>query len=226
MSQESRELPGMIPLQHERVDQEESLQRARSFADLLNRRRTVRTFSPDPVPIELLRQVVRAAGTAPSGAHKQPWTFVLVTDPELKRKIREGAEEEERKNYGGRMSEEWLEDLAVFRTDAEKEYLEVAPALLVLFAQSYGLDEKGERQKHYYVQESVGIACGMLIAAAHNAGLATLTHTPSPMRFLAEILERPENERAWLLIPIGYPAEGTVVPDLQRKELGEILVER
>ena len=178
------------------------------------------------MPIELLREVVRAAGTAPSGAHKQPWTFVLVTDSELKRKIREGAEEEERKNYGGRMSEEWLEDLAVFRTNAEKEYLEIAPALIVLFAQSYGVNQEGEREKHYYVQESVGIACGMLIAAAHNAGLATLTHTPSPMRFLAEILERPENERAWLLIPIGYPAEETVVPDLQRKELGDILVER
>ena len=217
---------GMIPLQFERLEEEESLRRSREFAALLSKRRTVRTFSPDPVPIEVLREVIRAAGTAPSGAHKQPWTFVLVSDPEVKRKIRKGAEEEERKNYGGRMSEEWLEDLAIFGTDAEKEYLEIAPALIVLFAQSYGLSSDGERRKHYYVQESVGIACGMLIAAAHNAGLATLTHTPSPMRFLAEILERPENERAWLLIPIGYPAEGTVVPDISRKDLSEILVER
>ncbi len=217
---------GMIPLQFERLEEEESLRRSREFAALLSKRRTVRTFSPDPVPIEVLREVIRAAGTAPSGAHKQPWTFVLVSDPEVKRKIRKGAEEEERKNYGGRMSEEWLEDLAIFGTDAEKEYLEIAPALIVLFAQSYGLSSDGERRKHYYVQESVGIACGILIAAAHNAGLATLTHTPSPMRFLAEILERPENERAWLLIPIGYPAEGTVVPDISRKDLSEILVER
>ena len=216
----------MIPLSFERLGDEESLRRSREFAALMAKRRTVRTFSPEAVPIEVLREVVRAAGTAPSGAHKQPWTFVLVTDPDLKRKIREGAEEEERKNYGGRMSEEWLEDLRIFGTDAEKEYLEIAPALIVLFAQSYGVGPDGERKKHYYVQESVGIACGMLIAAAHNAGLATLTHTPSPMRFLAEILERPENERAWLLIPIGYPAEGTIVPDIRRKELEEILVER
>lgn len=222
----SEEKMGMIPLRFERLDQEESLRRSREFADLLSRRRTVRTFSPDPVPIEVLREVVRAAGTAPSGAHKQPWTFVLVSDPEVKRQIREGAEEEERKNYGGRMSQEWLEDLAIFGTDAEKKYLEIAPALIVLFAQSYGIGPDGERRKHYYVQESVGIACGMLIAAAHNAGLATLTHTPSPMRFLAEILERPENERAWLLIPIGYPAEGTMVPDIRRKVLDDILVER
>ncbi len=216
----------MIRLEYQRPSGEESLAAARAFAERMNRRRTVRQFSPDPVDPEVLREVVRTAGTAPSGAHKQPWTFVVVTDPELKRKIREGAEEEERKNYGGRMSEEWLEDLAVFRTDAVKEYLEIAPALIVVFAQSYGLGPDGEHRKHYYVQESVGIACGLLIAAAHNAGLATLTHTPSPMRFLSQILDRPENERPYLLIPIGYPAEGAEVPDLGRKGVEEIVVWR
>jgi len=216
----------MVPLDYRRPEPEESLTRAREFADRMNRRRTVRQFSDDPVDPEVLRAVIRTAGTAPSGAHRQPWTFVVVTDPELKREIREGAEEEERKNYGGRMSREWIEDLAVFRTDAVKEYLEVAPALIVVFAQSYGLGPDGRRVKHYYVQESVGIACGLLIAAAHNAGLATLTHTPSPMRFLSQILDRPENERPYLLIPIGYPADGAMVPDIERKEVGDFLVWR
>lgn len=220
------DLPPMVPLDFERLEPQESLRRAREFARLMGRRRTVRQFSSDPVDPEIIREIVRTAATAPSGAHKQPWTFIVVTDPALKREIREGAEEEERRNYAGRMSEEWLEDLALFRTDAVKEYLEVAPALIVVFARSYGVGPEGEKQKHYYVQESVGIACGMLIAAAHNAGLATLTHTPSPMKFLSRILGRPGNERPYLLIPIGYPAEGAEVPDIERKGLEEVMVER
>jgi nitroreductase len=221
-----KNLPPMVPLDYRRPETKESLERALEFAERMNRRRTVRQFSDESVDPEIIREVIRTAGTAPSGANMQPWTFVVVTDPELKREIREGAEEEERKNYGGRMSDEWLADLAMFRTDAVKEYLEIAPALIVVFAQSYGISPDGRRLKHYYVQESVGISCGLLIAAAHNAGLATLTHTPSPMRFLSRILDRPENERPFLLIPIGYPAKDAVVPDIERKGVEEILVVR
>ena len=216
---------GMIPLDFERRSTEEARSRSDEFYRLMNRRRTVRQFSDEPVDIEVLRNVVRTAGTAPSGAHKQPWTFALVTDAATKQEIREGAEEEERRNYGGRMSEEWLADLAIFETDADKSYIERVPALIVPFAQSYGIDDDGARSKHYYVQESIGIACGMLIAAAHNAGLATLTHTPSPMKFLGSILGRPENERPYLLIAVGYPAVGAIVPDIERKGIDEFLVE-
>jgi len=190
---------------------------------MLARRRSVRQFSSEPVAREVLLECIRAAATAPSGAHKQPWTFVLVTDPETKRSIREGAEAEERAFYGGRAPQSWLRDLQPFGTDAEKPFLETAPALIVVFAQKHG-PESGDR--HYYVNESVGIAVGFLLAALHHAGLATLTHTPSPMRFLREILERPAHERPFLLIPVGYPAEGCRVPDLERKSLEEVLVER
>ncbi|MGE3801512.1 MAG: nitroreductase family protein [Candidatus Kapaibacterium sp.] len=217
-------LPPMIPLDFRRYETEEGLKRVTDLSDDLCRRRTVRQFSADPVDPAIIREILRAANSAPSGANKQPWTFVVVSDPDLKRQIREGAEEEERKNYGGRMSDEWLQDLRQFRTDSNKEYLETVPYLVVVFAQSYGLDREGNREKHYYVQESVGIACGMLIAAAHRSGLATLTHTPSPMGFLARILDRPENERPFLLIPLGYPAFDAEVPDLPKKMVEDVTV--
>lgn len=215
-----------IPLDHERLSEDEMLRRSREFAATADRRRSVRVFAPDPVPIEVLEECVRAAGTAPSGAHKQPWTFVLVTDPDIKTQIRAAAEEEERENYGGRMNEEWLEDLRPFGTDEHKPFLEVAPALIVVFRQAWERRPDGQRGQNYYTQESVGIASGMLLAALNHAGLVTLTHTPSPMGFLGKVLERPENEKAFLLIPVGFPAEGCTVPDLARKSLDEILVRR
>ncbi len=216
----------MIPLAHERLGDAEMLERARQFAATADRRRSVRTFSPDPVPLDVLEACVSAAGTAPSGAHKQPWTFVIVTDPALKSEIRQAAEEEERENYSGRMNEEWLDDLRPFGTDASKPFLEIAPALIVVFRQAWELRPDGKRGQNYYTQESVGIASGMLLAALNHAGLATLTHTPSPMGFLGSVLDRPENEKAFLLVPVGFPSDGCLVPDLQRKGLEEILVKR
>ncbi len=211
-----------VPLDFQRREPEEMRSRARAFYELLDRRRSVRAFSDEPVPLEVLQDAIRAAGTAPSGAHMQPWHFALVTDPELKRQIREAAEAEERETYANRMSDEWRRALAPLGTDANKPFLETVPALIVVFRVDYAIDEAGQRTKHYYVQESVGIATGMLIAALHNAGLATLTHTPSPMHFLQTILGRPKNERAYLLLPVGYPAEGCRVPELARKPLSEI----
>jgi len=192
---------------------------ARAFYETMRTRRSVRMFSPRPVPRETIDWIVRAAGTAPSGANKQPWRFVCVQDPALKRRIRLGAEEEEREFYTRRASKRWLEDLAPLGTDANKEYLEVAPWLIVVM-RLHG--------RVYYGMESVGIALGLLLAAAHHAGLATLTHTPSPMAFLGEILGRPASERPFALVPVGYPAEGCVVPEaaLERKPLGEIMVVR
>jgi len=201
-------------------------ERATAFYDLMIRRRSVRDFSSDPVPRDVVETAILTAGTAPSGAHQQPWTFVLVGDRETKRRIRLAAEEEERTNYlDGRMPEDWQEEIARLGTSWRKPYLEKAPWLVVLFEQRYGVGEDGERSKHYYVKESVGIAAGIFIAALHNAGLATLTHTPSPMAFLTKLLDRPANERPFILFPVGYPAEGTVVPDLERKTLDEIRVE-
>lgn len=213
-----------VPLPFERLPEAEMRRRAEAFAAELGRRRSVRHFAPDPVSAAVLEACVRAAATAPSGAHKQPWTFAVVTDPALKRRIRTAAEAEERENYGGRMNEEWRRDLAPLGTDADKPFLELAPALLVVFRQAWEERPDGTRGQHYYTQESVGIACGFLLAALHHAGLATLTHTPSPMGFLAELLERPPNEKAFLLIPVGYPAEGCRVPDLRRKPLADVLV--
>ena len=199
--------------------------RATSLYTCLDARRSVRFFSDEPVPLEVLRTAIHTAGTAPSGAHKQPWTFALVTDPKLKREIRIAAEAEERETYDHRMSDEWRAALAPIGTDAQKPFLERVPALIVVFRKDYDLDEDGERSKNYYVQESVGIATGMLLAALHHAGLGTLTHTPSPMNFLAKVLGRPANERPYLLIPVGYPAETCTVPDFERKPLSQILVE-
>ncbi|MBA3972994.1 MAG: nitroreductase family protein [Candidatus Solibacter sp.] len=185
-------------------------------------RRSVRDFSAEPVAVELIESAVRTAASAPSGANQQPWRFVVVSDPEIKRRIREAAEAEEKENYERRFPDEWLEALEPFGTDWRKPFLETAPYLIVVFRIDYGLD--GERKiKHYYVQESVGIACGFLLAALHVAGLATLTHTPSPMGFLTEILDRPKNERPFLLIPVGYPAPEAEVPILAKKPIEDVL---
>lgn len=213
-----------VQIEFERYAPDEMLARARALRENLARRRSVRFFSPDPIPDGVLDECVRAAGTAPSGANMQPWTFCVVRDPELKHKIREAAEEEERENYGRRMTDEWLEALAPLGTDEHKPFLDIAPALIIVFRQVRGGEDEGGRQ-HYYTQESVGIASGMLLAALHNAGLATLTHTPSPMGFLERILERPAHERAYLLIPVGYPADDCTVPVITKKPLEEIRIE-
>lgn len=200
--------------------------RAETFFEEMDARRSVRDFSDRPVPRALIERAIATASTAPSGAHMQPWTFVAVSDPDLKRQIREAAEAEERESYDGRMSDEWLEALAPLGTDWRKPFLETAPWIVVLFAQRTGLRPDGSKRKHYYVQESCGIAAGFFIAALHHMGLATLTHTPSPMRFLSDLLERPPNEAATILFPVGYPAEDAAVPDLTRKGLDEVAVWR
>lgn len=191
----------------------------------MKQRRSVRTFTDEPVPRQLIDMAIETASTAPSGAHMQPWTFVVVGDPDTKRAIREAAEAEEKKNYAGRMNEEWRDALAHLGTHWQKGYLETAPWLVVVFEQRYGLDESGNRRHHYYVKESVGIACGLFIAALHNMGLATLTHTPSPMAFLTKLLERPANERPFVLFPVGYPTDNAQVPALERKPMSEVIVE-
>lgn len=201
---------------------EEMKARAKAFRQELQRRRSVRDFSKRPVDREVIEECLRAAGTAPSGANMQPWHFVVVSDPALKREIREAAEEEERAFYEHRAPQEWLEALEPLGTDDDKAFLERAPYLIAIFAESYGLGPDGEKIKHYYTSESVGIATGMLITALHHAGLATLTHTPSPMNFLGEILKRPSNERPFLLLVVGYPAEDATVPDIDKKPLEEI----
>lgn len=212
------------PLAFERLAPDEMRRRARAFYEDIDRRRSVRHFSDDPVPDEVLDDCIRAAGSAPSGAHRQPWTFCIVRDPALKRRIREAAEEEERELYQHRITGEWRDALEPLGTDEHKPFLETCPALLVVLRHVHGVTDEGEKQTNYYTQESVGIASGFLLVALHRAGLATLTHTPSPMAFLAEILERPSYEKPFLLIPVGYPAEGCEVPDLVRKPLDEIRV--
>ena len=196
--------------------------RADALTHEMRARRSVRHFSDAPIPLDVVRRCIELAAQAPSGANKQPWTFALVTDPETKARIREGAEAEERAFYGGRAPRRWLDDLTPLGTDADKPFLEDAPALVVVFAQSRG----PENARHYYVRESVGIASGMLLMALHLCGLATLTHTPSPMGFLGTVLGRPATEKAYLLIPVGYPADGCRVPAIERKPLSEVLVER
>ncbi|MTI87377.1 MAG: nitroreductase family protein [Balneolaceae bacterium] len=212
-----------IPLEtYQEYSEEEMKQRASDFYELVKRRRTVREFSDRPVPREVIEKCLLAAGTAPNGANKQPWHFAVVSNPEIKKKIREGAEEEEHEFYNRRAPEDWLEDLKPFGTDEHKPFLEKAPYLIGIFSQKYSLDEDGEKDKHYYVKESVGIATGILITALHNAGLATLTHTPSPMGFLNEILERPSHEKPFLLLVVGYPDENVEVPDITKKSLDVI----
>lgn len=201
---------------------EEMKQRSAEFLKLMKRRRSVRDFSDRKIPQEIIEDCLLAAGTAPNGANMQPWHFAVVSDPEIKKKIREGAEKEEYDFYHNRAPEEWIEALQPFGTDEHKPFLEKAPYLIAIFSKSYGVDDDGHKKKHYYVKESVGIATGMLITALHNAGLATLTHTPSPMGFLNEILERPGYERPFLLLVVGYPEKNVKVPAITKKELNEI----
>jgi iodotyrosine deiodinase len=214
--------PRFVPLNgYCSYPEEEMRERAADFNQEMQRRRTVRDYSSREIPLDVIEDCLRTAGSAPSGAHRQPWHFVVVTDPEVKHRIREAAEAEEIEFYRNRAPSEWLEALAPLGTDENKEYLDTAPCLIAVFAESYGLSEEGKKVKNYYSQESVGIATGMLICALHHAGLATLTHTPSPMGFLNEILGRPGNERPFLLLVVGYPAEDAKVPDLNRKSLDE-----
>lgn len=215
--------PKFIPLPgYHEYPIDEMKQRADSFYEQLRRRRTVREFSDRPVPREIIEQCVRAAATAPSGANLQPWHFVVVSDPDVKRRIREAAEEEEKEFYSRRAPQEWLAALAPLGTDEHKQFLETAPYLMAIFVERYGQLPSGAPVKHYYPKESVGIACGLLIAAIHQAGLASLTHTPSPMKFLNEILGRPTNESPFLLLVVGYPAENAMVPDITRKSLNDV----
>lgn len=212
-----------VPYAGLRYKPAEMLNRSQDFYRMMDRRRSVRAFSDREVPFELIQNIVMTASSAPSGAHKQPWTFCVVSDPTLKKEIRIAAEKEEYENYHGRMSDDWLNDLQPFGTDWHKPFLEIAPYLIVVFKRAYELVD-GEKQKNYYVNESVGLAAGFLLAAIHNAGLVSLTHTPSPMNFLQQLLQRPENERAFLLIPVGYPADEVKVPDLTRKSEAEVLI--
>ena len=224
MARNESDPPGFVSLRFERVGLSESLARARAFYRKMNDRRTTRHFSTDPVSRELIEHAIRTAGTAPSGAHQQPWTFVAVSDAELKRQMRDAAEIEERENYNGRMPPDWLAALAPLGTDEHKPHLTDAPWVVVLFRQSYGIRPDGSRQTYYYTQESCGIAAGFFIAAVHQMGLVTLTHTPSPMAFLSELLKRPPNEKAMLVMPVGYPAADARVPDLDRKPLEDVAV--
>ncbi|MEM1324439.1 MAG: nitroreductase family protein [Bacteroidota bacterium] len=206
------------------VSDQKVLQRSQDFHDQMQSRRSLRFFSDRPVDQKVIENLIMTASSAPSGAHKQPWTFCAVSDSEMKSKIREAAEKEEYISYNGRMSDEWLKDLEPFGTDWHKPFLEIAPWLIILFKKAYDLNEDGSRAKNYYVNESVGIAAGFLISAIHQAGLVTLTHTPSPMNFLQELLGRPENERPFLLLPVGHPAKDAVVPELHRKGLDGVSV--
>lgn len=214
---------GFISYNKTTYEPEEMLRRSREHFEYMNGRRTVREFSNREVPREVVEQIIMTASTAPSGAHKQPWTFCAVSNTDIKKKIRQAAEEEEYTNYHGRMSNEWLKDLEPFATDWHKPFLETAPWLIVVFRKSYD-EENGQRKTNYYVQESVGLATGFLLEAIHYAGLVALTHTPSPMNFLCEVLQRPKNEKPFLLIPIGYPKAGTQVPDIKRKPADEVIV--
>jgi len=206
------------------LTEQESVKKSLSFYDFLNSRRSVREFSSKPFSKKIIENIIKSASTAPSGAHKQPWTFCVVSNLEIKSKIRKAAEKEERESYEKRMSERWKKDLEHIGTDANKPFLEEAPYLIIVFKKAYDFDKDGNKINNYYVNESVGIASGMLITAIHHAGLVTLTHTPSPMNFLSKILNRPKNERPFLLLPVGYPKEPVYVPDLKRKTLDEIAV--
>lgn len=216
--------PPFVPLTYKRLTPDESLSNAREYYAHMDQRRTTRHFSTDPVSRELIELAIRTAGTAPSGAHQQPWTFVAVSDVALKQQMRDAAETEERAFYAGRATPEWIEALAPLGTDQHKPHLTDAPWVIVLFRQSYGFFPDGEKRTHFYTQESCGIAAGFFISAIHEMGLVCLTHTPNPMGFLAELLQRPVNEKAMLVIPVGYPAAGATVPDLARKSLDAIAV--
>ena len=209
-------------LDFKKLSKKEMLERSKSFLSEISTRRTVREFSTKTFPIEIIENCIKSAGTAPSGANKQPWSFTIVENKEVKAKIRIAAEKEEKEFYGHRATKEWLEDLNQFGTNWQKPFLETAPYLIIVFRQIYDVNESGSQRKNYYVNESVGIASGFLLAALHNAGLVTLTHTPSPMNFLGKILDRPENEKAYLLIPVGYPSDNAEVPNIKKKPFSEI----
>jgi len=213
-----------IEYSRETYNSDEMTARSASFVQWMDKRRTCRDFSDKPVPREVIENIILAASTAPSGAHKQPWTFCAVSNSEIKRQIRIAAEKEEKESYEGRMSEEWLKDLAPIGTDWQKPFLETAPFLIIAFKRSYEFENTGHKHQNYYVTESIGLACGFLLAAIHHAGLVALTHTPSPMNFLSRILKRPENEKPFLLIPVGYPADECWIPDLVRKDLKKVAV--
>jgi nitroreductase len=211
-----------VPHEHDHVDAKEGTARSREFLAHMRRRRSIRHFSQEPVPVELIENAIATAGTAPSGANQQPWTFVVVTDPLVKARIRAAAEQEEKLLYERRATQEYLDAIEPIGTDWQKPHITDAPYVIAVFEQPWGYDEDGEKRKHYYVRESVGIAVGFLLASLHAAGLATLTHSPAPMGFLSKILDRPENERPLLLIPVGYPADGATVPTLAKKPFDEI----
>jgi iodotyrosine deiodinase len=212
-----------VRLKKQEFTESEMLQRSEEFYKWADQRRSVRHFSDREVPLEVMENLIMTASTAPSGAHKQPWTFCLISNKELKSKIRQLAEEEEFKSYNGRMSEDWLKDLEPLGTDWQKEFIDVAPWIVVIMKRSYELDSEGKKLNNYYVSESVGLAAGFFLLAVHNVGLVALTHTPSPMNFISKALERPENEKPMLLIPVGFPADNAVVPDLTRKEAKEVI---
>ena len=223
MNQENNEF---IPHPSLNFSEDETKERSASYFELMNQRRSVREFSDKPVPKEVIENLIMTASSAPSGANKQPWTFCVISDPEIKKKIREAAEKEEYEGYNGRMSDTWLEDLKKFGTDWNKPFLEIAPYLIIVFKRVYEEGEgEAKKKNNYYVSESVGLACGFLLSAIHNAGLVSLTHTPSPMGFLSKVLDRPKNERPFLLIPVGYPAEDAQVPKISRKTKEDVIIE-
>lgn len=212
-----------IPYTGITYSEEVMIERSKSFYEWADTRRSVRDFSSKPVPKEVMENIIMTASAAPSGAHKQPWTFCLISNAELKSKLRALAEEEERKSYEGRMSESWIKDLEPLGTDAVKEFIDVAPWIIIVMKRPYELNEQGEKHQNYYVSESVGLASGFLLMAIHHAGLIALTHTPSPMNFIAKALNRPENERPFLLIPVGFAAENALIPDLRRKGKNDVI---
>ncbi len=213
---------GFEKLRFHKLTKNEMFKKSKEFLQIMERRRTVRDFSNNELPIEIIKNCIKTAITAPSGANKQPWHFVIIKDPKIKSKIRKAAEKEEKEFYSHRATKEWLEDLNQFGTNWEKEFIDVAPYIIVVFKKKYDVSEAGEQRKNYYVNESVGIASGLLLTALHNAGLATLTHTPSPMGFLSKILNRPKNETPYLLIPVGYPDLDAKVPIISKKTLNEV----
>lgn len=212
-----------IPYSRDYVDEQTMLEKSKAFFDWADQRRSVRDFSDKPVPKEVIENAIMTGSTAPSGAHKQPWTFCLISNASLKAKLRALAEEEEKKSYDGRMSEQWLKDLEPLGTDWEKEFIDIAPWIVIIMKRVYEFGENGEKHNNYYVSESVGLAAGFFLMAVHNAGLVALTHTPSPMNFIAKALNRPENERPFLLIPVGYPSDRATIPDIHRKKIDEII---
>lgn len=213
-----------VSYQKETFSEIEIVKRTKAFYEWMDKRRSVRDFSDKPIPKEVIESILLSASTAPSGAHKQPWTFVVVSNPEIKKQIRIAAEAEEKESYENRMSDEWKKDLEHLATDWQKPFLEIAPYLIIVFKRSFEVEDNNHKHQNYYVTESCGLACGFLLSAIHDAGLVALTHTPSPMNFLSKILERPSNEKPYLLIPVGYPLDECWVPDLKRKELSDIAV--